>query len=464
VVEVAVARHQQPPEAHVSDPLLASLLAIWEAVFAPALTRPSFANLLVVLTGWVLTEAPVHTITEALLATGIAGRKHHERYHRLFSRGTWDPDAVGFWLVERILKLAGPGAVRVVVDDTVAQKKGPHVFGLGTHVDAVRSTRLYRVFTFGHCWVVLAVLVQVSFSRRVWALPVLFRLYRNVKESEKNGATYCKKTELAREMLDVFCRWVPERRIELAADAAYCNDTITRGLPARVVLFGAMRPDAVLTEPPPPRTGPGRPRVRGELLPKPEALAKDASAPWQTCEAHVYGRTITMHYKEMRAQWYRACGARLLRIVVVQTAKGSLPFRVFFCTDATVEVRVIAETYAQRWGIEVLFRDAKQMLGFADSPARKQGAVLRMAPFVGLLYATLVLWFAEGASTSPLAAPPVRPWYTHKRDKTFADVLRAARRTLRGGDIFDPINHFANLANLRKVQEPPRDLATDIAA
>jgi hypothetical protein len=448
----------------VPDPILASLLAVWEAVFAPALTRPSLTNLLVVLTGWVRTEAPVHTITEALLATGVAGRKHHERHHRLFSRGTWDPDAVGYWLVEQILKLAEPGAVRIVIDDTVAQKKGPHVFGLGTHVDAVRSTKRYRVFTFGHCWVVLAVLVRVPFSRRAWALPVLFRLYRNVKECEKNGATYRKKTELARELLDVFCRWVPERRIELTADAAYCNDTITRGVPTRVVLFGAMRPDAVLTKLPPPRLGTGRPRVRGDLLPKPDALAKDASVPWQTCEAQVYGRTITMRYKQMCAQWYRACGTKLLRIVIVQTTNGALPFRVFFCTDSTVDVRVIAETYAQRWGIEVFFRDAKQLLGFADSPARKEGAVLRMAPFVGILYSTLVLWFATSASTSPLATPPVRPWYTHKQDKTFADILRAARRSLRTVDVLDLVSHFGNLDNLKAVQEPPRDHAADRAA
>lgn len=444
--------------------LLTSLFSVWEAVFAPALTRPAFANLFVMLVGWVLTEAPVHTITEALLATGVAGRVHHEAFHRLFSRGSWDPDAVGHWLVQRILMLAGPGAVRIVLDDTVAAKKGRHVFGLGTHVDAVRSTKLYRVFVFGHCWVVLAVLVHVPFSSRTWALPVLFRLYRNVEECKKNGAVYRKKTELGREMLDVFCRWVPDRRIELAADAAYCNDTITRGLPVRVVLFGAMRPDAVLTAPPPPRTGKGRPRVRGDVLPKPEALARDMSVPWQTCEAHVYGRTTTMRYKTMCAQWYRACGARLLRIIVVETATGSLPFRVFFCTDATVDVRTIAETYAERWGIEVFFRDAKQLLGFADSPARKAGAVLRMAPFVGILYSALVLWFAEGASTSPLAAPPVRPWYTHKRDKTFADILRTARKVLRDVDVLDPASHFKNLANLKTVQGRPREPAVDRAA
>jgi hypothetical protein len=448
----------------VSTPLLASLLAVWEAAFGVVLTRPSLANMFVVLTGWVLTEAPVHTITEALLAARVAGRVHHEAHHRLFSRGTWDADRVGFWMVQRLLGFAGPGALRVVLDDTVAPKKGPHVFGLGSHIDAVRSTKRYRIFTFGHCWVVLAVLIRVPFSRRAWALPVLFRLYRNLKECEKNGATYRKKTDLGRELLDVLCDWVAERRIEVVADAAYCNDTITRGLPERVVLFGAMRPDAVLTALPTRHKGVGRPRLRGDVLPKPEALAKDPSTPWESVETYTYGRTVSARYKTMCGQWYRACGTRLLRIVVIETTKGSLPFRVFFCSDASVSVRAIAETYAERWGIEVFFRDAKQLLGFADSPARKANAVLRMVPFVGLLYSTLVLWFAEGASASPLAAPPVRPWYAHKRDRSFNDVLRAARNVLRELDVLDLPNHFGNLANYDIECTRPPDRAINKAA
>ena len=75
-----------------------------------------------------------------------------------------------------------------------------------------------------------------------------------------------------------------------------------------------------------------------------------------------------------------------------------------------------------------------------------------------------MLWFAEGASTTPLAAPPVRPWYSHKHDKTFADILRAARRALRAVDVLDPACYFGNLANLKAVQQPPRDLAADMAA
>jgi hypothetical protein len=36
---------------------------------------------------------------------------------------------------------------------------------------------------------------------------------------------------------------------------------------------------------------------------------------------------------------------------------------------------------------------------------------------------------------SPLAVWPVRPWYQHKKNVTFEDILRTARRALGGSDI-----------------------------
>jgi hypothetical protein len=100
---------------------------------------------------------------------------------------------------------------------------------------------------------------------------------------------------------------------------------------------------------------------------------------------------------------------RLLRIVVVATDRGAVPFRVFFSTDASLDVTSIIAGYGARWSIECFFREAKQLLGFADSSARKEQAVLSMPPFVGLLYTTLVVWFIEGACNSSVAAPPLRP-------------------------------------------------------
>ena len=94
---------------------------------------------------------------------------------------------------------------------------------------------------------------------------------------------------------------------------------------------------------------------------------------------------------------------------------------------------------------EAWLREAKQLLGFGDSSARKEAAVLQVAPFVGILYSVLVIWFIEGASTSPAAAPPVRPWYTHKRGLSFEDILRAARRVLVSFDVLVPSRDINNL-------------------
>ncbi len=432
--------------------------------FRLPLTRPGFANFLVIAVGWIQTYG-MHAVTEALVVTGVAGKRHHEAYHRFFSRGTWDPDAMGHWLFERLERWTGTDSLRVVVDDTLAPKKGPQVFGIGSHLDAVRSTKRQRIFCFGHCWVVLAVLVAVPFSSRIWALPVLFRLYRNKKECEKHRAIYRKKTELARDMIDVLAGWT-RRRIDVAADSAYCNDTVTRGLPRRIHLFGAMRPDAVLTAlPSSSKSGArgGRPRKRGKLLPKPEAIADDKQRPWQTCEVVVYGRKQTIRYKTLCAQWYRACGTRLLRIVIVATDKGSIPIRVFFSTDASLDVAAIIAGYGARWSIECFFRDAKQLLGFADSSARKPEAVLRVAPFVGLLYSSLVLWFIEGAHQSSVATPPTRPWYWHKSGLSFEDILRAARRTLHGYQVLVPSSGSDNLhqqaTSLGNSEPAPADTA-----
>ena len=444
---------------------LRSLRAVWEGTFAPALTRPGFANLIVIVVGWILTRGP-HAVTEALVETRVTGRRHHEAFHRFFSRGTWDPDRLGLWVFGRLATVFGDaGAVRIVLDDTLAPKKGPHVFGIGSHLDAVRSTKRQKIYCFGHCWVVLAVLVAVPFSTRTWALPVLFRLYRTQKDCERQEADHRKKTQLAREMLDVFCTWVTDRRIELAADSAFCNDTVTRDLPERVVLFGAMRPDAVLTEAAPARSGKGgRPRKRGRVLRKPQQIARDGRTPWQSTEATLYGRKTTVKYKTLCAQWYRATGTRLLRIVIVATDSTAMPYRFFFSFDSTLDVRAVLETYAGRWGIEVFFREAKQLLGFADSQARKQTAVLRVAPLVGLLYATLVIWFAQDVYRTPVASPPLRPWYRHKRGLCFADILRASQRTVVDFDVLVPCRDSGNLRKHRTTSRHAGLRLLDIAA
>jgi hypothetical protein len=425
-----------------------SLRTLWEDCFRFGVTRPGFRNLVVILAGWILTQGP-RAVTEALVVTDVSSRRHWEAFHRFFSRGAWCPDVLGCNVFHRLERCFKPDVLRVVIDDTLAAKKGPHVFGIGSHLDPVRSTKFCRIFTFGHCWVVLAVVVRLPFSTRAWALPVLFRLYRNLKECERKREPYKKKTELAREMLHVLLGWTGERRVEVAADAAYCNDTVTRSLPERVVLFGSMRPDAVLAEAPPLPSSKsskgGRPRKRGKLLRKPERIASDGRTAWRTTTATLYGRVTTVRYKTLVAQWYRATGTRLLRIVIVECTKGRLPCRVFFTSTPRSTSRPCSRPTPVDGASRSSSATPSSSSGFADSQARKPKAVLRVAPLVGLLYTVLVVWFAEGALRSTLAALPIRPWYPHKRGFSFADILRTARRSLDGRDVLVPFNRFDNL-------------------
>lgn len=433
-----------------ADSVLA-LLHILEVVRPAFAQRRTFGKFVAVAMGWILAPRR-HRITQSLLATRLAGQQHHDRFYRLFSRDQWDPDELGRLFFVHIVRLVGADVtLSVAVDDTVAHHKGPKVFALGTHLDAARSTRKFRIFCFGHCWVFVAVTVVFpGLSAHPFALPVLLRLYRTKKDCARSGAMYRKKTELAREMLDILASWTTGRRVEVAADSAYCNDTVTQGLPEHLVLFGSMRPDAVLTEVPDERTPgtPGRPRIRGrKVLPKPADLAQDESVPWQTATVQMYGRMQIVEFKTLVGQWYRACGGRLLRIVVVRVHTGTLPCRVFFSMDASLAPETVLSRYARRWSIEVTFRNLKQLLGFEHPQVRVTRSVQRMAPFVAMLYTAIVLWYVEHACRVPRLVPPVGPWYHQKHHVAFEDMLYAARKALIASGVFDPGSDFDNLQN-----------------
>ncbi|RKG59362.1 hypothetical protein D7W79_41885 [Corallococcus exercitus] len=431
---------------------LYALLRVLQLV-RPAFTEPSFLRFLVLFAGWVCSGG-THAVTEALVAAGVSGVQHHAAFHRFFSRARWSADEVGRLL---LLKLAALGPLRLVLDDTLCSHKGPKVFGLGSHLDAVHSTRAVHVFCFGHVWVTLAVLVQVPFASRPWALPVLFRLYRTQAECQRKGIAHRKKTQLGRELVERVLSWLPTAPVELAADEAYSCSTVLKQLPQRLVFVGAMRPDAVLTRPRThrcrsPKTG--RWLTRDVTVPKPQALARDAALPWQRLTAFLYGQSQQVDCKEVVARWRSAAGERMLKVVVVRMTGGSRPLRVFFCTDASLTALQVVERYAFRWSIEVLFRDLKQLLGFADSRARRRLAVLRTAPFAGLSYTLLVLWYLELAASWQQLKLPVRPWYTTKATVSFADVLRLAQATLARARWHSPRRLRANLRAASRATHP----------
>lgn len=415
-------------------------------VFRPAFTAPTFARWLLVMAAWLLcTER--HAITECLVVSGAATVWEHSAFHRVFARRRWDLDVLGrLWTLALVARLEARGVrLQFVVDDTLGTHKGPKVFGLGTHLDAVRSTRKTKVFAFGHVWVTLALVVTVPFARRPFALPLLFRLYRTKKECAAHAAAYATKTALARELLDVLRAWLPDAAFDLLLDCGYANRTVLRGLDARIRVIAAIDPRAALTDAAGRTLRTGRHSPKGAPLGALRAWAADAATPWTTDVADVYGGARPVVFKTRVAQWWRVLGAAPLRVVVLQCTTGTVALRAFVCTDPAFDATALLCAYARRWAIETYFFEVKQFLGLCASRARTELAVRRVAPCLGLLYGVLVVWFWDASARGLEAVIPARPWYGHKAAVSFEDILRTARAALAPRPLLAQVTELAPL-------------------
>jgi DDE superfamily endonuclease len=196
-----------------------------------AMTVPTFDNLRTVLTGWVYARR--RTVTGMIVAADAAGRKHHSAFHRLFASASWSLDALGLSVFALIEPWLGTDtSVMLALDDTLARKRGVTMFGVGMHHDPLISSRKTAVVNRGHSWVVLSVLVRFPFcQRRCFALPILLRLYLNMKSAAKHRRVYRTRPQLAVQMLGVLCRAYKDRRFHAIADSAYGGQSVLNRLP-----------------------------------------------------------------------------------------------------------------------------------------------------------------------------------------------------------------------------------------
>jgi hypothetical protein len=240
---------------------------------------------------------------------------------------------------------------------------------------------------------------------------------------------------LAREAIALVAGWaavlVPERTVYVVGDSAYVNRTTIEGRPANVEVLGPLHPDAALFAPPPPRQPgqQGRPRTKGAQRPSPTAQAQARRADtWHRVPVTLYGRTVTPLVFRGTALWYSVLRAAPLRYVVVRDPSGRRKDAAFCCTDLGVSVAFLLETYAKRWTLEVTFWLLKGWLGFEEPQNQTEQAVRRTAPFAGVVFALIVLWYAAELQAGRAATWLARPWYRRKAAPSFADVLATLRQ------------------------------------
>ena len=367
-------------------------------------------------------------MTGVIRAAGAVGMKHHTSFHRFFRAASWIPDDVSSVLRGMaVSKVPKRQPLIVALDDTLARHTGKRIESASMHRDALLSTGAKPFFHFGHVWVVMTVLLTVARWNKTFALPVAMRLYRSKKVCEPRELPFYKKPELAIQMLASLATAFPQRRICAVADSDYANAAVIKSLPDNVDFVGRARMDAALYSQPKKRipTTMGRPRVKGERLPKPAARAQAWSG-WESMTVVVYGRTVEVEVKSFQALWYKVGGGRLMSFVIVRGWPGHRKDDVFFCTDLSLKPEEVITRYCLRWSIEVTFQESKGRLGFQDPQNRCERAVERTAPMALWAYSITVLWYLE---QRPRAALPSFPWY-QKEVPAFSDMLASIRREI----------------------------------
>jgi DDE superfamily endonuclease len=376
-----------------------------------------------------------HTIANLLRTLGPLVPGDASSYRRVFSHGRWSSWRLAHLLTAWVLEhLAPAGPVLLAGDDTVDEHRGKRVYGKGRHRDPVRSTHTYTAFRWGHKWVVVAVLVRLPGSRRLWALPVLVALYRSEDESRCRGRRHKTPPELLRQLLRVLMRWFPDRQFVCAADGNYATHDLARLAarhPERLTYVSHFYADAALYEAPPPAVPgtkrKGRPRQKGPKLPAPAAVV--ARAPRQSCDVAWYGGgRRAVEVVTGTGQWYRS-GAGLvpLRWVWVHDGTGTHRDEYFFTTAVGWTAAQVIETYTGRWNIETTFEDMRCGLGLETTRGWTERTVLRVAPCLFGLYTVVATLYVQLPARHRAAA--VVAWLG-KRDVTFSDALTAVRRWL----------------------------------
>jgi hypothetical protein len=435
--------------------------------FRPCFTQPSFASFWALTCAWILCSGR-RSLTRVIQCAQLGGFKHFCAFHRFFSQARWNLDDLGYCVFRLLLPFC-PEVLTAAVDDTLARKSGRHIWGADMHHDPLRSTQKHPFFSFGHSWVVFSMHISFPFApQKIWALPVLVRLYRKRKNSKRapgrkgrqekkqtGQATekqYRTRPQLALEMLQVVARWLGPRKLRVLGDSEYAGGSISRHLPVNVELISRMTMKAALFEPPPaPSAGRGRKRKKGRRLPSPEQMAQSPGPSWIKTTVRIYGRKVKVWYQFLDAFWYSSAGPRLLRIVVVRDPRRHRRDDCFFSTDLTMKPPQIIETFSLRWPLEVCFRDVKQFLGFEDPQNRVSKATQRTAPLILYIYDLTLLWYAQSGHLAAPESALQRLWYRQKTSVSFEDILRTLRHATWQEKIFaDPSLD----AHTRKILQP----------
>jgi hypothetical protein len=406
----------------------------WFPLLASALDRRSTPRLVLLFLGAVLARGR-RTVTSWIRAAGLS-TQFRSCYIAVAAAGK-KADKIATQLLIAVIKPLVNRSARLTLalDDTPTQRYGPHVQGAGIHHNPTPGPA-GSTYVYGHVFVVLALLVK----HKAWgtiALPLLARLYVRKKDlpgiDPKHRPVFRTKLDMAVELL----QWVSTllkslgKPLWVVVDGAYAKAPFLKpAMALGMTVVSRLRKDAALwTVPGPRRKGQrGRPPIYGADR---IDLAKRSGQRrgWTTGTFDLYGKPTVKRYKTFLATWGPVGG--VIRVVLVNEPTGWIAF---FCTDISASVSDILTTVADRFSLEITFRDCKEIVGAGQQQVRFVWANIG-AFHVCMWTFTMTEAWAWSRAAGELVNRSTSPWDTPSRRPSHADKRRAWRRELLGEEI-----------------------------
>jgi hypothetical protein len=354
----------------------------WFSWLASALDRRSSPRFALLLLGAALARGR-RTVTSWIRAAKLSDQ-FRPCYTTIAAAGR-RADRIARRLLTEVVRPLLKGATRLTLalDDTPTKRYGPHVQGAGIHHNPTPGPA-GSPYVYGHVFVVLGLLV----AHQAWgtiALPLLSRLYVRKKDlpaiDPKHRPPFRTKLELAVELLRWAKPWLDLLRLPVwvVADGAYAKKEFLR--PAKslgMTVVSRLRKDAALRSVP----GPKPPGRRGP--------------------APTYGAGV------------------------IDLAKRA--------GQPSASVADILGAVADRFSLEITFRECKQVVGAGQQQVRFIWANIG-AFHVCLWTFTMTEVWAWGRQDAELVDRSASPWDSPTRRPSHADKRRAWRRALLGEEI-----------------------------
>ena len=292
------------------------------------------------------------------IADNMLDGRHQSSLNRFLTRHKWDVQQLNAIRLQQNLSHRDGGVL--IVDDTIIEKSGKHMDGVG--------------FLFDHCKgksVRCHDIVSTHYKHRDQQVPLYFTPYVKEELAMQQDVWFKTKIQIA---LDLFRKSLMKVHPEVVVfDAWYMSKEIVDFLNNRSLTWISS--------------------AKSNRLIQVDDTWISVSAYAKTLSKQVFKR-INKLVGEQRFKWiYETTvvmkNIGLVNLLILRQRRNSKTYTFLVSNNTSLDGLKVLEYYKKRWSIEVFYRDCKQHLGMGEYQVRGLDAVVIHLHLVFLAYTLL---------------------------------------------------------------------------